>query len=96
MYRCLSVSEAPSAGSYKPPTTGTGTFPGMTVSKVAGLTICLTESFVISSLQRKVKSTPVTSDATGFEMFIVFDNAQKAQLRVIGGGCLTGVGQCSC
>jgi len=43
---------------------------------------------VISSLQRKVKSTPVTSETTGFETFMVFGNAQKAQLPAVGGWLL--------
>lgn len=51
--------------------TGTGIFPGTVFSNVTGLTICFTETFWISSVDKKVKSTDVTSEATGFEMFMV-------------------------
>lgn len=70
-YRCRSASLAPSAGSYNPPSTGTGIAPGALFSKVTGLTICFTDTFRISSVDKKVKSTLVTSEATGFEIFMV-------------------------
>ena len=51
---------------------------------------------MISSLQRKVKSTPVTSEATGFEIFMVFSNAQRAELLAVGGWLLAWAGHFSC
>lgn len=59
-YRCRSASLAPSAGSYNPPSTGTGIAPGAILSKVTGLTICFTDTLRISSVDKKVKSTLVT------------------------------------
>jgi hypothetical protein len=51
--------------------TGTGTVPGNVLSNVIGLTICFTDRLWISSVDKSVKSTDVTSEATGFEIFMI-------------------------
>ena len=59
-------SNAPRAGSYRPPGAGC-----RRVSKVVGLVILFTERHLISSDERYPKSTLPMEEATGFEIFMI-------------------------
>jgi hypothetical protein len=66
----------PRAGSYRPPMLGR-----LRSSNRTGLTIVLTDSFRMSSVDRKENDILVTVDDSGFDMFILLLDYMQATLR---------------